>query len=138
MNAQYNVIAVLDEGCEHVLMCRRSKPPYQGLFNLVGGKIEYGEDGVCAAYRELWEETGIAKEDIGLVHLMDFTYHLSDVRLEVYAGRLRSEVGVHGEENELEWIAVGHDFFDTARFAGEGNIGHIMEHIRLSRDMLPR
>ena len=76
MSAHYNVIAVLDERCEHVLMCTRGKPPYQGLLNLVGGKIECGEDGVCAAYRELWEETGIAKEDIGLVHLMDFTYHL--------------------------------------------------------------
>ena len=138
MSTQYNVIAVLDERCEHVLMCRRSKPPYQGLLNLVGGKIECGEDGVCAAYRELWEETGIAKKEIGLIHLMDFNYHLPSVKLEVYAGRLRHKVAVHGEENKLEWVAVGHNFFDMTRFAGEGNIGHIMEHIRLSRDVLPQ
>ena len=40
-------------------MCHRQKPPYQGLYNLVGGKAEDGEDGLHAAYRELREETGI-------------------------------------------------------------------------------
>lgn len=117
-------------------MCKRRKNPYKGLYNLVGGKIESGEDGLCAAYRELEEETGIYKDDIKLSHLMDFTYYLQSIKLEVYVGRLNKEVCVHGDENDLEWIEINENFFDISKFAGEGNIGHIMEHIFLSKEIL--
>ena len=53
----YNAIVVFDEACEKLLMCKRSKEPYKGKLNCVGGKIEPGEDGPAAGYRELWEET---------------------------------------------------------------------------------
>ena len=114
-------------------MCKRRKDPYKGLYNFVGGKIEADEDGLQAAYRELREETGIGEGDIVLIHLMDFVYHLAGETVEVYVGRLKKEVEVVGEENDLEWLGLHQDFFDPARFAGEGNIGHIMEHVRLSR-----
>ncbi len=67
----YNLIAVFSPDGEKVLMCRRIKDPYNGLMNFVGGKIEPGEDGETAAYRELFEETGISRRDIKLIHLMD-------------------------------------------------------------------
>ena len=67
-----NIIAVFDKEKEKVLVCRRRKNPYKGLLNFVGGKIEKEEDGLTAAYRELWEETGITDADIELTHLMDF------------------------------------------------------------------
>jgi len=54
-----NVIWVFNPTGEQVLMCKRHKEPYKGLYNLVGGKIEPNEDGLVAAYRELAEETGI-------------------------------------------------------------------------------
>ena len=57
----YNLIAVYNQTADRLLMCKRKKDPYKGLSNLVGGKIESGEDGVTAAYRELWEETGISR-----------------------------------------------------------------------------
>lgn len=136
MNMECNVIAVFDCNGDHVLMCKRRKDPYKGLYNLVGGKIEKGEDGLSAAYRELEEETGISENDIMLTHLMDFTYHLPDIRLEVYVGRLNKEIAVHGDENDLEWMDMNQDFFDVSRFAGEGNIGHMMEHVRLSGELL--
>lgn len=44
MNIEFNVIAVLDRDCKNVLMCKRKKNPYQGLYNLVGGKIEKCEE----------------------------------------------------------------------------------------------
>ena len=69
-----------------MLMCRRLKEPYMGLYNFVGGKIEKGEDGIDAAYRELWEETAVTRDDIVLTHLMDFTYHIDECYVEVYAG----------------------------------------------------
>jgi 8-oxo-dGTP diphosphatase len=110
-------------------MCKRRKEPYKGLYNLVGGKIEPGEDGLTAAYRELKEETGIA--DIRLVHLMDFVYHQKDsCRVEVYAGRLTRDAEVYGDENELAWLDITENFFDISRFAGEGNIGHIYEIVK--------
>lgn len=136
MNIEFNVIAAFDNNCKHVLMCKRRKNPYKGLYNLVGGKIENGEDGLSAAYRELEEETSISRDDIILTHLMDFTYYLASIKVEVYVGRLNKEIDVHGDENDLEWMEINQNFFDVSRFAGEGNIGHIMEHIFLSKDIL--
>ena len=124
-----NIIAVFDKEKEKVLVCRRRKNPYKGLLNFVGGKIEKEEDGLTAAYRELWEETGITDADIELTHLMDFNYLVFDNWLEVYFGRLNKDFTVRGEENELLWIDISSDFFDVTQFAGRGNMGHIMEPV---------
>jgi len=125
----YNVIWVFNSAADKVLMCKRNKNPYKGLYNLVGGKIELNENSLAAAYRELREETGIA--DITLFHLMDFTYHLDGAcRVEVYVGKMTSTTEVSGDENELVWLDVTENFFDMRRFAGEGNIGHIYEIIK--------
>ena len=132
----YNLVAVFSKNADKWLMCRRRKEPYLGLSNLVGGKIEPGEDSLVAAYRELWEETGITREDITLRHLMDFSYPLDDCYVEVYVGRLRRSVAVRGEENELYWSDLNRNFFDSSQYAGEGNIGHILEHIQLKREQL--
>lgn len=127
----YNVVAVFSPDRKTMLMCKRVKDPYKGLFNMVGGKIESGEDGYAAAYRELFEETGITKDDIRLVHLMDFTYPLCDEYVEVYVGGLNRMITLREEKNPLLWISTDRNFFDMREFAGEGNIGHIMEHIKL-------
>ena len=130
----FNVIWVFNPSGNKVLMCKRHKPPYLGLYNLVGGKIEPGEDGLHAAYRELREETGIT--DITLTHLMDFTYHHKDAcHVEVYVGQLQQDINVHGDEKELVWLGLHEDFFDMHRFAGEGNIGHIYEIIKQNQQI---
>lgn len=129
----YNIIAVFNETADRILMCKRRRNPYKGLSNFVGGKIEPGEDGLSAAYRELEEETAIKPEDICLSHLMDFTYHCSDLYLEVYVGRLNKPINVSGEENDLYWSTLEHNFFDVSKYAGEGNIGHILMHIDMFR-----
>lgn len=129
----YNVIAVFSPDRMTMLMCKRVKDPYKGLYNFVGGKIEQGEDGYSAAYRELFEETGIDKADIRLVHLMDFSYPLDDCYVEVYVGGLTREVGVHDEKNPLFWTTLDKNFYDMKQYAGEGNIGHIMEHIKMHK-----
>ena len=132
----YNLIAVFNEDENRLLMCRRKKDPYLGLFNLVGGKIEPDESGLDAAYRELFEETNIDSAAIKLTHLMDFTYHLSNCYIEVYVGKLKENVNIHGDENELFWSELNVDFFSMEQFAGEGNIGHIMEQIKIKSDRL--
>lgn len=132
----YNLIAVFSQDESKMLMCKRLKDPYKGLLNMVGGKIELGESSENAAYRELFEETGITREQIRLTHLMDFTYYLDNCYVEVYVGRLNCEVTVKGDENTLLWSDFGHNFFDMNEYAGEGNIGHIMEHIKLFKEQL--
>ena len=48
MKMDSNVILVFDREKKNILMCRRRKPPYKGLLNLVGGKVEPGEErGAC-------------------------------------------------------------------------------------------
>ncbi len=123
----YNLIVVFDERREKVLLCRRRKEPYKGLLNFLGGKIEPGEEWLAAAYRELWDETGLTEADISLFHFMDLTYYRgAPCRLEVYAGRLKGPAQVQGEENQLIWQDAKEDMFDRTRFAGMGNMGHIM------------
>lgn len=126
----YNLIVVFSHDRERVLLCRRKKNPYLGMYNFVGGHIEKGETGEDAAYRELYEETAIGREVISLRHLMDFTYYNQNCYVEVWCGRLKSDFDVRGDENELCWRSADGDFFDLKSFAGEGNMGHIMEQLR--------
>lgn len=126
-----NVIIVYSVTGEEILMCLRSKDPYKGFYNLVGGKVEANETDLEAAYRELEEETGITTQDVNLTHLMDLTYYLRDIILEVYVGKLNKEVVVTEEVNKLYWFKANDDFFDEKRFAGEGSIGHMMNQVKI-------
>ena len=126
-----NVIVVFDNKLENTLMCKRTKEPYMGMYNLVGGKIEKENDGLNEAYRELEEETNIKKKDIDLIHFMNLTYTKWDKELEVYYGILKNQVELIEEVNKLEWVSVNDNFFDMNRYAGEGNIGHIIEEIKI-------
>ena len=98
---QYNIIIVFSQDRQRVLMCSRQKEPYKGVLNFVGGKIELGENHESAAYRELWEETSIAKQ-----------------------------IEASGDENRLLWVDVNKEFVDINCFAGEGNIYHMLEYIK--------
>lgn len=130
---QYNIIVIFNKDLTKTLMCKRTKEPYKDKYNLVGGKIEKENDGLNEAYRELKEETNITKEDVDLVHFMNLEYVKFDRKLEVYYGILNKEVNLIEEVNKLEWMDVEDDFFDMNKYAGEGNIGHIMEEIKILR-----
>jgi len=132
----YNVLMVYNKEMDQLLMCKRLKNPYKGLNNLIGGKIEDNETGMEAAYRELLEETSISDKDITLYHLMDFKYYMQDCYVEVYVGKLKQDVIISGDENELYWSDLNQDFFDMSQFAGEGNIGHMIEQVNMSKDKL--
>lgn len=126
-----NCIVVYHQDGERLLFCKRTKNPYKGKYNLVGGKIEPQETGFTAAYRELFEETGIRREQIMLHHMMDFTYYNQDCYVEIYAGRLAAEVTLIEEKQPLLWMREEEEnFFDLNRFAGEGNIGHMLEQVK--------
>lgn len=129
---KYNVIVVFDKDFNKTLMCKRTKEPYKNMYNLVGGKIEKENDGFSEAYRELYEETNISKNDITLIHFMNIEYVVFDKILEVYYGILNKEVNLIEEVNKLEWVNINDNFFDMKKYAGEGNIGHIIEEIKIS------
>jgi 8-oxo-dGTP diphosphatase len=53
-----------------VVLVRRSRPPFAGLWALPGGFVEPNEPLAAAARRELWEETGV--EPVHLEQLYAF------------------------------------------------------------------
>lgn len=128
---KYNVVVIFDKDMKKTLMCKRTKEPYKGMYNLVGGKIESENDGLNEAYRELFEETNISKNDVSLNHFMNIDYLAFNRSLEVYYGVLNKEVELIEEVNKLEWVGIDDNFFDMQRYAGEGNIGHIIEEIKI-------
>ncbi|MGD9604671.1 MAG: NUDIX hydrolase [Bacilli bacterium] len=126
----YNVIMVYSPNLDQLLFCKRTKNPYKGLYNLVGGKIEKNESSEEAAYRELFEETGITKSDIKLNHFFDITYYYQDCYVEIFVGKLNNEVQLIEEKNSLFWSDLNQNFFGPM-YAGEGNIGHMVEQVKL-------
>lgn len=128
---KYNVIVIFNKEINKTLMCKRTKEPYIGMYNLVGGKIEKENDDLNEAYRELVEETNISKNDVKLKHFMNIEYVSFNKSLEVYYGTLNKEVELVEEVNKLEWVDINDNFFDMTKYAGEGNIGHIIEEIKI-------
>lgn len=128
---KYNIIVIFNKEMTKTLMCKRTKEPYKGMYNLVGGKIEKENDGLNEAYRELKEETNIQKENIELIHFMNFEYIKFNKYIEVYYGVLNKNVKLIEEVNSLEWVNINDDFFNMNKYAGEGNIGHIIEEIKI-------
>lgn len=127
----YNCIMIYNKKKDRLLFCKRISNPYEGKFNLVGGKIDDGENHLNAAYRELEEETGITGRDVSLTHMMDFTYYNQGCYVEIYAGVLNKDVELKPEKHPLHWLELDEDFFDLERFAGEGNIGHMAQQVEI-------
>ena len=125
-----NLIVIFNEKQDKVLFCIRAKEPYKGLYNFVGGKVEPGESNDDAAYRELFEETGITKNDIELDHFMDLNYFKYENNIQVFYGILKQEVTLVEERNKLEWVIINDDLLNNEKFAGNYNIPHIIKQIK--------
>lgn len=121
-----NCIVIFNKDKSEVLFCKRTKEPFKGQYNFVGGKVERDENSMNAAYRELEEETGISAEEIKLYRMMDITYYHLNFVLELYVGTLQEEIELVEEVNPLEWLSIDENFADPDRFAGKQNIAHII------------
>ena len=128
---KYNLIVVFNKKLDEVLFCIRAKEPYKGLYNFVGGKIEENETDEEAAYRELFEETAISKNDIKLEHFMDLIYYTYENTLQVFYGILEKDVQLIEEKNKLEWVPINDKLLDNTKFAGNYNIPHIIRQIKV-------
>jgi len=99
-------IAVLKD--RRVLLVRRARPPYAGLWSLPGGKTEANETAQDAVRRELNEETGIEAEIEGVADTKIVPDEGGDsitYRLTVFYGRPtggRLEAG--GDAEAAEWV----------------------------------
>jgi len=126
-----NLIVVFDKCLDKILFCIRAKEPYKGLYNFVGGKVEENESNDDAAYRELFEETGISRNDIELDHFMDLNYFKYENNIQVYYGILKHNVNLIEEKNKLEWVVISDELLDNEKFAGNYNIPHIIKQIQV-------
>lgn len=126
-----NIIAIFDKDITSTLMCKRTKEPYKGMYNFVGGKVEEGEENDEAAYRELFEETGISSKYIKLDHFMDLNYFKYENNIQVYYGILEKNVKLVEEKNKLEWLTINNELLNIKKFAGNYNIAHIIEQIKV-------
>ncbi len=126
-----NLIVVFNSDLEKALFCIRAKEPYKGLYNFVGGQVEENETNDEAAYRELYEETGISNQDIELDHFMDLNYFKYGNNIQVYYGILKHEVTLVEEKNKLSWLAINDELLDNSKFGGNYNIPHIIRQIKV-------
>ena len=128
---KFNLIVVFNKSLNQVLFCIRAKEPYKGLYNFVGGKVEENESNDDAAYRELFEETGISRNDIELDHFMDINYFKYENNIQVYYGILEHKVNLIEEKNKLEWVVISDELLNNQKFAGNYNIPHIIRQIQI-------
>ena len=84
-----------------------------------------------AAYRELFEETGISKNDIQLDHFMNLNYFKYENNLQVYYGILKHDVNLVEEKNKLEWVELNEELLNNNKFGGNYNIPHIITQIKI-------
>ena len=126
-----NLIVVFSKDLKKTLFCIRSKEPYKGLYNFVGGKVAENESNEDAAYRELFEETGISRKDIELDYFMDINYFKYGNNIQVFYGIVKNEVNLIEEKNKLEWLVIDDELLNNEKFAGNYNIPHIIRQIQV-------
>lgn len=90
---------------EEVLIAKRAKPPY--LWSLPGGHVEPGESLAEAARRELFEETGITAQFIGLVELIEVIRPDVHYVIACHAARFVSgEAQAQSDALDVAWVRL--------------------------------
>lgn len=101
------ISAVIKDG--KILLIKRAKGDYVGLWSLPGGKIELNEHVSQAAVREIYEESGIKssfKNHLGFVseHLIENGEVTKHFLLHVCELTPESVDLIEGYEGKLEWF----------------------------------
>lgn len=132
-NKNYVVILLFTKDYEKVLLVKRNKPPYENLWNGIGGKIELDETPLEAAIRECSEETGIIIKSPKL--LVTYVYPYSNpvnsgTHLSVIYDFI-DEVEVEDNyEGHYEWKDVNFALdFNSKEIAGCSNLAQMIKEI---------
>jgi len=104
-----------------LLQCRRTKPPAQGTWQPVMGRIERGETAAHAALRELREETGLEPAGPGFIAMWALEgvhpYFFSAFDALVMSPRFAAEVS-------LSWQPTLNHEHDGARWVDARDADH--------------
>ncbi|VVB76967.1 ADP-ribose pyrophosphatase [uncultured archaeon] len=103
------VAALIKDG--RILLIKRAKGSYAGMWGLPGGKIEGAEHASEAAVREVLEESGIASEVkrfMGVVseHLIEGGRVLNHFLLFIFELDPKATNVTAGAEGRIEWIGL--------------------------------
>lgn len=101
--------AIVRDGQGRVLLIRRSREVKwdPGLWELPGGKAEYGETIQHALVREVHEETGLALEVGRPVHVFHFTKEPFWVTTVTFAcTAAATDVQLSAEHEEFAWVEL--------------------------------
>jgi len=104
--------AIFSEG--ELLLIKRAKPPYAGLWSMPGGHIKPGEEAAAAARREVLEEAGIEVTLCGVCGVADVIVRgesgllVAHHVLVVFAGRAGSRMLRAGSDaSDAGWFGLG-------------------------------
>lgn len=98
----------MNNGCK-ILLIKRGRPPFVGMWATPGGNIDEGEEPVDAVIRELEEETGLKLSNPKFVGTFDTPYRDPRNKNSIsyaFAIKLDSTQGVTAGDDatECEWI----------------------------------
>ena len=129
-NPAPGVVILITEG-DRVLMGKRGGHYAAGLWSLPGGYIEYHEDFLSAAIREVREETGLTVEISSILSVVsNFLAEQLHTLVVVLKARILAGTPVAGDDlKELDWFPLAGPFpplaFESDR--------HIIERYRLTQ-----
>ena len=97
---------------EEILLLKRLKPPYAGMWSLVGGKIEYGEHPAQAAIRETKEETGLDASEVAPRGVFSEVLELNNGEKRhfiafIFEITVTSKNNAPCNEGQLQWFKIG-------------------------------
>ena len=104
------VIGILDDRKEKIVLIRRKRPPYQGYWSLIGGKIKKNEPIFTAAKREAMEETGMQLSNLEFHGILEeILYRQKETEVDIFhifivSGQTKKKELIVSEEGITDWI----------------------------------
>ena len=98
-----------------ILLIKRGYPPSRGLWSIPGGTLEPGETVYKAALRELFEETGLISDPLGILWVVDsiridkenkVAYHFVIIDVLFDSKSIRGEPRPGGDAVEVKWFSL--------------------------------